>query len=117
LLHDIRRVFVVCGWDKMFGGKTAVTFDDFTAIIEELEEVDPSSFCFRYPVRKDLTGALDHHFTFSVRTFAATMDEILGTLSGACDILPEIANNQAQANYESWCEDIENSEHPDYDPE
>lgn len=88
----------------MFGGKTVVTFDDFTAIVEELEKVDPSSVCFRYPVKKDLTGTLDDHFTFSVRAFAAIMDEILGTLSGACDLVQDIANERAQAAYEANCD-------------
>jgi len=112
LLPDIRGIFVKCGWDKTFGSQT-VTFDDFTAIVEEFERADPSSFCFRYPVKKNLTAALDHHFTFSVRKFALTMDEVLGTLSWAGDNLPDIANDQAQANYDACCEAMQNSEHPD----
>jgi hypothetical protein len=115
LLPDVRRIFVECGWDETFGSNTAVTFDDFTAIVEEFEKADPSSFSFRYPVKKDLTGALDGHFTFSVRQFALTMDEVLGTLSGACYGLPEIANYRAEAVHEAWCEAMQNSEPPDYE--
>jgi hypothetical protein len=111
LLPDVRRIFAACGWDNTFGSKAAVTFDDFTAIVEEFESTDPKSFNFRYPVKKDLSAALDGPFTFSVRQFAATMDEILNTLYGASYSLPEIANNQAEAAHEAWCEA------PDYDHE
>jgi hypothetical protein len=116
LLPDVRRIFVECGWDKTFGSKAAVTFDDFTAVVEEFERADPSSFCFRYPVKKNLTAALDGHFTFSVRQFALTMDEVLSTLSGACDSLPDIANNRAEAAHEAWCEAMQANEPPDYEP-
>lgn len=117
MLPDVRRIFVECGWDKTFGSKAAVTFDDFTAIVEEFERADPSSFSFRYPVKKDLTAALGGQFTFSVRQFAITMDEVLGTLSGACYGLPEIADNRAEAAYEAQCEAIQNSEPAGYEPD
>jgi hypothetical protein len=115
LLPDVRRIFVECGWDKTFGSEMAVTFDDFTAIVEEFEKADPSSFSFRYPVKKDLTGALYGHFTFSVRKFASTMDEVLNTLSGACDLLPDIADGRAEAAYEAHCEAMQYYEPPDYE--
>jgi hypothetical protein len=63
--------------------------------------------------KKDLTGALNGHFTFSIRHFASTMDEVLNTLSGACYGLPEIADNQAEAAYEA----MQNSEPCDYEPD
>jgi hypothetical protein len=111
LLPDVRRIFVHCGWDKMFGSETVATFDDFTAIVEEFDKADPSSFSFRYPVKKDLSGALDGHFTFSRRHFALTMNEVLSTLSGACYGLPEIADNRAEAAYEAQ----QNWDPPDYE--
>jgi hypothetical protein len=103
LLPDVRRIFVECGWDEAFGSKTAVTFDDLTAVVKEFEETDPSSFCFRYPVKKerDLPATLEGHFTFSVRQFALTMDEVLNTLYDACCSLPEIADNRAEAAHKA----------------
>ncbi len=112
LVPHVRRIFVQCGWDKAFGSKTAVTFDDFTAIVEQFEKADPSSFSFRYPVKKDITGALDGHFTFSVRQFALTMDEVLNTLYDACYSLPEIANEEARTASEAQCDAMRNS-YPD----
>lgn len=116
LLPDVRRIFVECGF-KTFGSKTVLTFDDFAAIVEEFEKADPSSFSFRYPVKIDLTGTLDGHFTFSVRQFALTMDEVLSTLSGACYGLPEIADSRAEAAHEAGIEAMQNSEPPDYEPD
>jgi hypothetical protein len=80
--------------------------------VEQFEKADPSSFSFRYPVKKDITGALDGHFTFSVRQFALTMDEVLNTLYDACYSLPEIANEEARTASEAQCEAMRNS-YPD----
>jgi hypothetical protein len=116
LLPDVRRIFVACGWDKTFGSKAAVTFDDFSSIVDEFERTDPSSFSFRYPVKKDLTESLHCHFTFSVRRFALIMDEVLDTLYSASYCLPDIANEQAEAAYEAQCEAMQYDEPPDYEP-
>jgi len=101
---------------KTFGSKPAITFDDFTAIVEEFERAGPSPFSFRYPIKKDFTAALDGHFTFSVRRFALTMEEVLSMLSGACDSLPDITNSQAEAAYEPWCEAMQDMGPPDDEP-
>jgi hypothetical protein len=116
-LPDIRRIFAECGWDKEFGTGSVKTFDDFIAILDEFEKADPSSFCFRYPINKDLTKTLHSHFTFSVRQFAETMDEILGTLSGACFGLPEEADARAEAAHEMSQAEMEyaDPQEPDYD--
>jgi hypothetical protein len=116
LLPDVRRIFVECGWDKTFGSKTVLTFDEIRFIVEEFETSDPQSSNFRYPVKQDLTATLDGHFTFSVRRFASTMDEVLNTLSGACYALPELADSRAEAAYEARCDAMRNSEPPDYEP-
>jgi hypothetical protein len=111
----VRRIFDKCGV-RRFKLKKVLTFDDFAAIVEECEKADPSSFSFRYPVKMDLTGALDGHFTFSVRQFALTMDEVLSVLSGACHSLHEIADARAEVAHEAWCEAMQNNEPPDYEP-
>ena len=85
--------------------------------MDEFEKADPSSFSFRYPVKKNLTGALNGHFTFSVRQFALTMDEVLSRLNEACYALPEIADSKAEAAYAAWCEDMQNSDPHDYEPD
>jgi hypothetical protein len=93
LLKDVRRIFIQCGWDKDFSSNKVTSLDDLTAIVDEFENVDRSSFCFRYPVKKDLTSALGRDFTFSIRRFALTMDDVLKELSGACYALPDIVSS------------------------
>lgn len=115
LLPDAHRIFALCGWEDAFGGKTVATFDDFEAIVNELEKVDPHSAAFRYPIKKDLTGSVADHFTFSVRGFASTMDEVLATLSSACDALPDIAHDLSEANFQARCDAMEHGEHPEYE--
>lgn len=114
LLPDVRRILVECGWDKDFG-PNAATFDDFVMIVEEFERADPGSFSFRYPVTKKLKPSLEDHFTFSVRQFAAVMDEMLTALSGACCGLPELADYQAEAAYEARCQALEYADPPEYE--
>ena len=116
LLPCVRRIFVKCGWEKTFGSNAVPRFDDFVAIVKEFEDADALTFG-RYPIRTDLKPALSSPLAFSIRTFAGIMDEVLGVLYGACDRLPDIANDQARASYEAWCEDMENSEHPECDPD
>ena len=48
------------------------------------------------------------------------MDEVLNTLSGACSMLPDLANDQAEAAYEARMEEMSeyeplDCEPPDYD--
>jgi hypothetical protein len=117
LLPDVQRIFAACGWEQAFAGEAVPTFGDFIAIVEEFEAADPSSFCFRYPIKKDLTKSLASHFTFSVRRFATVMDEVLTTLSGACYGLPEIADARAEAAYEAQCEEMEYGDPPEPDYE
>jgi hypothetical protein len=52
LLPNVRLVFAAVGWVEAFGSGSVRTFDDFTRIVEELEGADPSSFSFRYPIKK-----------------------------------------------------------------
>jgi hypothetical protein len=111
LLPDVRRIFVECGWDKTFGSGTVVTFDGFEAIVREFESANPKSIGFRYPVKMDLSGALDRH-SFSVRQFALIMDEVLSALYNACYCLPDVANNRAEAARGAWCEAMRDREGP-----
>jgi len=93
-----------------------MTFDDFEAIVKEFERADPFSSNFRYPVKSDLTASLAGHFTLSVRQFASTMDEVLATLSGGCDELPELANERARMDREALYEAILNDDDNGYEP-
>ncbi|HXM60225.1 MAG TPA: hypothetical protein VN950_05170 [Terriglobales bacterium] len=100
-MPDVRHIFERFGWEKEFGKDCVSTFDDFEEIVSQLEDIDPGSFSFRYPLDKKLGGTLDSHFTFSVRKFALVMDEVLNTLDGACFCLPERCSALWEADYEA----------------
>src|SRR5437879_5650306 len=58
-----------------WGDSHFTCFRDGEKVIDELEEFDPSSYSFRYPV--DTTGAkatLPHHFLFNVIAFGEKFD-------------------------------------------
>jgi hypothetical protein len=109
---EVRRIFERFGWEKQFGKDCVSTFDDFEQIVNELEDIDPGSFSFRYPLDKKLSRSLGSHFTFSVREFARIMDDVLNTLDGACFCLPDECNALFETAHEA---NVQASEHNDYD--
>jgi hypothetical protein len=99
LVPFVRELFEKFGAQNVFGADQASTFDEFEALVNELERADKESFAFRYPVNLEGQGALSGHFTFSVSLFAEKMDEVLKTLEGACTFLPEKWQEHCEAVY------------------
>jgi hypothetical protein len=97
LLPMVRKVFETLGWDRELGNDVVPTFDDVEKAVAELEEVDPNSHAFRYPVKKNLEGSVGSHFTFSVLEFAKRMDAVLEVFATASFALPEEWSAEAEA--------------------
>ena len=104
LVPYVREIFERLAWENTFGKDEVRTFDDFEALVDELCDVDKDSYAFRYPVDKKLQGAVPGHFTFNARDFARKMDDALTTLSGACDMLPELWQAKCEAAYHASTE-------------
>jgi hypothetical protein len=69
--------------------------------IEELEEFDPGSYSFRYPI--DTTGkkaTLPHHFLFNVIAFGEKFDHLITILDGISTMVYEEFQAQAEAYHE-----------------
>jgi hypothetical protein len=67
----------------------------------ELDEFDPLSYSFRYPL--DTTGkraTLPRHFLFNVVTFGEKFDELLNVLDWMSFIVYEDFQSQAEALWE-----------------
>jgi hypothetical protein len=85
------------GWDDPH-------FKSFKAvekIILELDEFDPRSYAFRYPI--DSTGkkaSLPHHFCFNVLAFGEKFDHLMNILDGISMMLYEDFQSQAEAFHE-----------------
>jgi hypothetical protein len=71
---------------------------DVEKIIGELEQYDPRSYSFRYPV--DTTGrkaTLPHHFGFNVVAFGEKFDHLLQVLGWVADMVYWDFQSQAEA--------------------
>jgi len=82
LRGDVERLFESSHWTWEIAPPHFRTLNDFRRVIGELHDVDPRSFCFRYPVDKAGHAALDDHFEFNLFTFASRMDELICGLGG-----------------------------------
>jgi hypothetical protein len=96
LLGKVRRILEVVGWDKELGSDIIPTFDDVEKVVAELEQVDPDSHAFRYPVKRNLKESVESHFTFSVVEFAKRIDAVLEVFATAKFALPEQWSAEAE---------------------
>ena len=65
------------------------TFDDVRCMVKEVEDIDPRSYSFRYPMNKKGAPALPHHYIINVLSFARDMDSVLDLLDGITTALDE----------------------------
>lgn len=76
-------------------------FRDVEKVIEELEEFDPRSYSFRYPI--DTTGkkaTLPHHFLFNVIAFGDKFDHLVRILDWLSMMIYQDFQSQAEAYHE-----------------
>lgn len=83
-----------------YGDPEFGSFRDVEKVIKELEEFDPGSYSFRYPITTKGQDALPHHFLFNVITFGEKFDRLLRILDGMATMLYEDFQSQAEACYE-----------------
>lgn len=97
LLPPIREVFESLEWTWDFDISGLRSFDDFAAFVRSVEEIDEKSLAFRYPVTKDGTAALPHHFVLNVFAFAQSMEQALDILDAAVTGLQEAWQSAAES--------------------
>jgi len=98
LLPAIQAIAKQMRWD--FEGSGLASYAEFAQFIHTLDEVDPESYSFRYPIKKSGEAALRHHFVVSVLRFADLMDRLLSFLSGAATEIGERWELEAETTYE-----------------
>lgn len=98
LLPHVRAIWKVQNWG--FEGTELTSFDDFEELIRSLDQVDPQSYSFRYPINRTGEAQLPPHFVVNVVSFANRMDDLLYVLEGATIGLTEEFQLEAEARYE-----------------
>jgi hypothetical protein len=83
-----------------WGDSHSCSFRDVEKVINELEEFDPGSYSFRYPITTKGHDALPHHFVFNVIAFGEKFDRLLRILDGMSTMVYEDFQSQAEAHYE-----------------
>ncbi len=84
-------------WDCEVSG--VASWAEFEALVRSLDEVDPLSFTFRYPVDTRMNPSLPKHFVINVVGFARHMDGLLDLLSGALVGIEDQWDLSAEAAY------------------
>ena len=98
LVPPFRKIWQAQRWD--FEGTGLDSFADLDALIRSIDQIDPQSYTFRYPVTTDGTAALPHHFVLNPIVFAGMMDPFLDSLDGATTALEEHLQLESEARYE-----------------
>jgi hypothetical protein len=98
LVPVVREIFKAMNWS--FANTKIGSFDAFEELIGQLDSIDAESFTFRYPTNTKGEAATERHLTVNVWIFAQIMDEVLGYLYGATELLDERFQSTAEARYE-----------------
>lgn len=105
LLPAIKTIFKYLEWDKNFGIPNIRNFAKFEELINAIEEVDPRSYSFRYPVTTKGDSILPKHFVINAISFGKNMDRILQVLDGAITGLDEhlyVSAEEMRSFHELW---------------
>jgi hypothetical protein len=85
-------------WDLRAAGFDS--FLEFGEFIQMLDQIDPRSYAFRYPVDRSGNVPVAELRTINVLAFAEVCDQLLGYLEGAVDAIEDHWKLAAEANYE-----------------
>jgi hypothetical protein len=75
LLTHLRELFHAMDWSE--------SYEEVASFVEPLDQMDPSSFAYRYPVDKKNDSALPQSLVFNVLAFARAADSCLQILYNA----------------------------------
>lgn len=100
LLKSVKRILKFQKALDNWGDSHFNDFSDVETVIKELEELDPGSYSFRYPITTKGHDALPHHFVFNVIAFGEKFDRLLRILDGTATMVYEDFQSQAESHYE-----------------
>ena len=78
----MKVIFNEAGWSWENDIKGCRTIEEFEELVRGIEELDPKSYSFRYPVNTKGLAALGNHTVVNPIAFSKNMDTILDWLDG-----------------------------------
>ena len=85
LLTPLRELFDAIEWDE--------SYEEIASFVEPLDQMDPNSLCFRYPVNKKDEAALPKSLWINVTAFARAADKCLKILYNASYSIADCAES------------------------
>lgn len=76
------------------------SYDELADLVRGVDEIDPDSFAFRYPITKGQGPAIERHTVLNAVAFAEHLDPVLDLLDGAVTGLDEEFDASAEARHE-----------------
>ncbi len=98
LLPALRSIFYELKWN--FTETSFSSIDEFIAVIQSVDAIDPRSFAFRYPMDRTGEAHLPRHFVINTIVFTEKLDEVFSLLDGAAIELGEHLEFEAESRYE-----------------
>jgi hypothetical protein len=100
LFEDVKNIFRTLEWTWDTDDERFQNYDDFERIINQIHDLDPGSYNFRYPIDKKRKANLEHNTQINVIEFAKVMDIFLGMLEGGVLKLENDSDMIAEAKIE-----------------
>jgi hypothetical protein len=100
LMPTMEAVVRALGWDWDLGTDSLRTKQDFDALLNELDRVDPKSYAFRYPVDKKGNASLPEGYTLRFPEFVRRLDDLLQALDGMATELEYRLEEAREAAYQ-----------------
>ncbi|HKW19535.1 MAG TPA: hypothetical protein VJO35_18645 [Terriglobales bacterium] len=95
LVSAAKPIFGIFRYLGDWNGSEFLSFDDFERFVAELNEFDPGSYAFRYPIDHNGASSLRDQLCFNVVTFGRKLNSLLSTIDGVATMTYE--NFQAEA--------------------
>lgn len=99
-INVLKAIFVDRGWYSIDDEESVKTFDEICEVIIAVDDIDPFSYSFRYPTKKNGEPAFEHHFVLNVFEFCKKLDHVLDGLAGGLMGLNHEWQNAAEIIHE-----------------
>lgn len=104
-MPEVKRTFEAVGWRWELDTEGIQTFTEVETLVRELEDADPGSDTFRYPVDTNGADSLPLDFQVHIPTFCTRLDALLDILDAATMGLRVMLDELKDETWEMQSED------------